>query len=556
MSEQTNDTPFRYTAAMAQQIETRWQDRWEEDGTFNAPNPAGPLGRAGEGRPPAAQKLLRPRHVPVPVAARPARRPPARLHRAPTSTRRFHRMTRQQRPARPGLRRLRPARRAVRRPDRAAPAEDHRGEHAEHAAPAAPPRAGLRRPPHASRRSTTTTTAGRSGSSCRSSTRGTTPTPCARTVAAASAPDQRAGRRSSSPAPRRRRRRSRLGRPVRDRARHGPRRPPPGLHVARRRSTGAPGLGTVLSNEEVTAEGRSERGNFPVFKRNLQPVDDAHHRVRRPPARRPRRRRLAREDQADAAQLDRPRPRARASTSPSSPARRADGIDVFTTRPDTIFGATFMVLAPEHPLVDALVPHGTGPRAPRTPGRGGRRRDAPEEAVAAYQLAASRKGDVERQTEGKDKTGVFTGSYATNPLTGERIPVFVADYVLMGYGTGAIMAVPGQDDARLGVRREVRPPDRPHRPAARGRLGRRARSSATASRSTAPTSDLARRPARRRGQGAHHRLARGARGSARRPISYQLRDWLFSRQRYWGEPFPIVFDEDGVPYAVPDASCR
>ena len=125
----------------------------------------------------------------------------------------------------------------------------------------------------------------------------------------------------------------------------------------------------------------------------------------------------------------------------------ATRIEVFTTRPDTIFGATFMVVAPEHPLVDALVPQGGWPEGTKESWTGA---DAaasatPQEAVTAYRLAASRKGDVERQTEGKDKTGVFTGSWATNPVTGERIPVFVADYVLMGYGTGAIMAVPGQD---------------------------------------------------------------------------------------------------------------
>ena len=129
------------------------------------------------------------------------------------------------------------------------------------------------------------------------------------------------------------------------------------------------------------------------------------------------------------------------------PAPLADGseaqVEVFTTRPDTLFGATFMVLAPEHPLVDSLVPQGDWPQGTREAWTGGGA--TPAEAVAAYRLAASRKSDVERQSEGKDKTGVFTGAFATNPVNGAQVPVFIADYVLMGYGTGAIMAVPGQD---------------------------------------------------------------------------------------------------------------
>ena len=143
---------------------------------------------------------------------------------------------------------------------------------------------------------------------------------------------------------------------------------------------------------------------------------------------------------------------------------RTPPIEVFTTRPDTLFGATFMVLAPEHPLVDDIVSQRQWPEGTNPAWTGGEA--TPEAAVAAYRLAASRKSEVERQTEGKDKTGVFTGAFATNPVNGQRIPVFIADYVLMGYGTGAIMAVPGQDAPRLGVRRAVRPADRAHRAAA------------------------------------------------------------------------------------------
>src|SRR6185312_10028612 len=116
--------------------------------------------------------------------------------------------------------------------------------------------------------------------------------------------------------------------------------------------------------------------------------------------------------------------------------------DVFTTRPDTLFGATYMVLAPEHPLVDALTaaawPAGVDPRW--TGGSG-----TPREAVEAYQRQASRRSDLDRQNEAREKTGVWLGSYASNPVNGQPLPVFIADYVLTGYGTGAIMAVPGED---------------------------------------------------------------------------------------------------------------
>ena len=111
-------------------------------------------------------------------------------------------------------------------------------------------------------------------------------------------------------------------------------------------------------------------------------------------------------------------------------------IEVFTTRPDTLFGATFMVLAPEHPLVDALVPEGGWPEGTLDAWTGGA--DTPFAAVSAYREEARRKSDVERQIETKDKTGVFTGGWATNPVSGARIPVFVADYVLMGYGLSLI----------------------------------------------------------------------------------------------------------------------
>ena len=131
-----------------------------------------------------------------------------------------------------------------------------------------------------------------------------------------------------------------------------------------------------------------------------------------------------------------------------------------------------MVLAPEHPLVDEIVPQGEWADGTNPAWTGGEA--TPAAAVAAYRLAASRKSDVERQTEGKDKTGVFTGAFATNPVNGQRIPVFIADYVLMGYGTGAIMAVPGQDQRDWDFADAVRAADHPHRAAVGGPPGRRA----------------------------------------------------------------------------------
>ncbi|MGQ4444802.1 class I tRNA ligase family protein, partial [Streptomyces violaceoruber] len=198
-----------------------------------------------------------------------------------------------------------------------------------------------------------------------------------------------------------------------------------------------PGLGTVLANEEVTADGRSERGNFPVFKSKLR---QWNMRI------------TAYADRLldDLDQLDWPEAiklQQRNWIGRSEGARvdfPVDGerITVFTTRPDTLFGATYMVLAPEHPLVEKFTP-AVWPEGTRDAWTGGHA--TPTEAVAAYRAQAASKSDVERQAEAKDKTGVFIGAYATNPVNGEQVPVFVADYVLMGYGTGAIMAVPAHD---------------------------------------------------------------------------------------------------------------
>ncbi len=303
-----------------------------------------------------------------------------------------------------------------------------------------------------------------------------------------------------------------------------------------------PGLGTVLSNEEVTADGRSERGNFPVFKKNLRQwmmritayadrlADDLDGLDWPESIKLAQRHWIGR---SEGAYIDFP---------------AADSaIRVFTTRPDTVFGATYMVLAPEHPLVDQLIsdawPSGTADAW--TAGAA-----TPREAVAAYREEADRKSEVERQTEGRDKTGVFIGVYATNPLTDAKIPVFVADYVLMGYGTGAIMAVPGQDERdwefaeRFGlpIIRTVQPPE--------GFTGEAYTGEGPAINSASDKLSLD-----------GMRVAEAKRaiidwlessGAGEGTIQYKLRDWLFSRQRYWGEPFPILHDEHG-PVAVPES---
>jgi leucyl-tRNA synthetase len=305
-----------------------------------------------------------------------------------------------------------------------------------------------------------------------------------------------------------------------------------------------PGLGTVLANEEVTADGRSERGNFPVFRRPLKQwmmritayaerlLDD-----------------LDLLDWSDSIKLMQRNWIGRSEGADVTFATEAGvEIRVFTTRPDTLFGATYMVLAPEHPLVDQLIA-ASWPDATPASWTGGA--DSPAVAVAAYRRDASRRSDVERQVESREKTGVFTGSYAINPTNGARIPVFIADYVLMGYGTGAIMAVPGQDERDwefaevfgLPIIRTVEPPD--------GFEGR-------AYVGEGPAINSANDEVSLDGLGiadAKRRIIEWleAKGVGSGTVTYRLRDWLFSRQRYWGEPFPIVYDpDDGLPRPLPD----
>ncbi|MFK5585002.1 leucine--tRNA ligase [Serinicoccus sp. LYQ131] len=319
-----------------------------------------------------------------------------------------------------------------------------------------------------------------------------------------------------------------------------------------------PGLGTVLANEEVTADGKSERGDFPVFKRNLSQwmmritryadrlVDDLDRLDWPEKVRLMQRNWIGR---STGAQVRFPVAGAGSEEDADGPgAGQAPAVEVFTTRPDTLFGATFMVLAPEHPLLEQILPEqwpqGTDPAW--TAGAAD-----PRTAVSAYQRQAAGRSDIERQAEGRTKSGVFTGAFATNPATGTPIPVFIADYVLMGYGTGAIMAVPGQDQRDwdfataygLPIVRTVQPtPEHPEDEAFTGQ---------------GPAINSANDRISLDGLGVEEAkeamIAWLERVGAGEPtVTYRLRDWLFSRQRYWGEPFPIVWNEDGVAHPVPE----
>jgi leucyl-tRNA synthetase len=304
-----------------------------------------------------------------------------------------------------------------------------------------------------------------------------------------------------------------------------------------------PGLGTVLSNEEVTPDGRSERGNFPVFRRPLKQwmmrITAYADRL------------LTDLDRLDWSDSLKQMQRNWIGRSTGAKIRFSAGdemVEVFTTRPDTLFGATYLVLAPEQPLVAALTadawPDGTDPRW-----TGGAA--TPAEAVAAYQKQASRRSELDRQAEGREKTGVWLGTTAVNPVTGRELPVFIADYVLTGYGTGAIMAVPGEDSRDfefadvfgLPVVRTVQPPEDFEGGAYTG---------------AGPMINSSNEEISLDGLDKATAIATitewlVARGAGEATTTYKLRDWLFSRQRYWGEPFPVVYDENDLPIAVPDS---
>jgi leucyl-tRNA synthetase len=285
-----------------------------------------------------------------------------------------------------------------------------------------------------------------------------------------------------------------------------------------------PELGTTLANEEVI-DGKSEVGGFPCERRPLRQwvlkITEYADRL------------LEGLDDLDWPSSTKEMQRNWIGRSEGAEVDFAvDGsettIRVFTTRPDTLFGATYMVLAPEHPLVDAIT---TAEQ---------------KAAVEAYQAQAITKSELERAELQKEKTGVFTGAFAINPADGRRIPIWIADYVLIGYGTGAIMAVPAQDQRDyefasqydLPIIRTVEPPTNFDGEAWVG-------DGVCINSGFLDGLEVADAKARMIDW-------LEAEGHGQRCINYKLRDWLFSRQRYWGEPFPLVF-VDGDPRAVDDA---
>lgn len=324
-----------------------------------------------------------------------------------------------------------------------------------------------------------------------------------------------------------------------------------------------PGLGTVLANEEVTAEGRSERGNFPVFRRNL-----AQWMMRI----------TAYADRlvSDLDTIDWP-DKVRAmqqnwigrSHGATVRFELSDGsgrvLDVYTTRPDTLFGASFMAVAPEHAALggtepgteadaQALLVPDSWPEGTRAEWTGGYA--TPREAVAAYRARAAAKSDMERTSDTHEKTGVFSGLFGINPVNGAKVPVFVADYVLVGYGTGAIMAVPAHDDRdwafareyNLDVIRTIGPAEDPYGP----------NLEEGAYTGDGILVDSANEEISLNGMSKTESMAAiiawlEERGAGTATVTYRLHDWLFSRQRYWGEPFPIVWDEEGIAHALPES---
>jgi leucyl-tRNA synthetase len=227
-------------------------------------------------------------------------------------------------------------------------------------------------------------------------------------------------------------------------------------------------------------------------------------------------------------------------------ASTAGTIEIFTTRPDTLFGATFMVLSPEHPMVDSLTTSDQ------------------KKSVDAYRAATAAMQDEDRRDETRPKTGAFTGSFATNPINGAQIPVWIADYVLMGYGTGAIMAVPSGDQRDFDFARKYDLPIIATQMPTEEWF---------TSREIAISDDCSTWPQAFVGEGTYINSKNDsltlngkrtieeatllantwleANKCGASAVTYRLRDWLFSRQRYWGEPFPIVYDEDDQPIAVP-----
>jgi leucyl-tRNA synthetase len=318
-----------------------------------------------------------------------------------------------------------------------------------------------------------------------------------------------------------------------------------------------PNLGTVLANEEVK-DGLSERGAHPVVRIALRQwmlritayadrlEADLNGLDWSESIKALQRNWIGRSTGAEvdffigtADDLDGCRPSAgafavwqQARAASGYPRKPADDVlRIYTTRPDTLYGATYMVLAPEHPAVERLT---TADRAAE---------------VAAYCQRAARKSDLDRTDLAKEKTGVFTGAYALNPVNGEGVPIWVADYVLMGYGTGAIMAVPAHDtrdfefavEYKLPIRAVVDPGESAEASRADILAGKVAFTELGVAINSGPYDGL--ETAQFKPKIAADLAARGV---AREAVNYKLRDWLFSRQHFWGEPFPILHELDAA----------
>ncbi|HET7580028.1 MAG TPA: leucine--tRNA ligase [Bacillales bacterium] len=284
-----------------------------------------------------------------------------------------------------------------------------------------------------------------------------------------------------------------------------------------------PELGTVLANEEVI-DGKSEVGGFPVIRKPMKQwmlkitayadrlLDDLEELAWPEGIKEMQRNWIGRSEGAEIA---------------FSVDGHDEALTVFSTRPDTLFGATYMVLSPEHPLVNQIT----------TPDR--------ETDVKGYQEEVARKSDLERTDLAKDKTGVFTGAYAVNPANGEKLPIWIADYVLMSYGTGAIMAVPAHDERDWEFARKF---DLPICEVVVG--GDPDKEAYTGDGSLINSEFL-------NGLNKQEAIDKMVEwleehGSGEKKVTYRLRDWLFSRQRYWGEPIPVLHLEDGSMKPVPE----
>lgn len=332
-----------------------------------------------------------------------------------------------------------------------------------------------------------------------------------------------------------------------------------------------PGLGTVLANEEVI-DGKSEREGYPVERRPMRQwmlritayadrlLNDLDTLDWPEPLKEMQRNWIGRSEGAHV-DFEIVPPDEHVRQTDANRGEPIEGgedddlsITVFTTRPDTLYGATYMVLAPEHPLVDRITP------------------SAHRETIEAYRTQCAARSERDRMAESKEKTGVFTGAYAINPANGEKIPIFIADYVLMSYGTGAIMAVPAHDERdfefakkfNLPIRAVVMPDEawlKAEAPSPNfdplslstgymenaGNWKKAFTGNGIAINSPAidglPTPEAKRRMIEKLEED----------GTGHRAVTYKLRDWLFSRQRYWGEPIPILLDEQDNAYPVDES---